>query len=85
MAAQATAFLEQANIVTALPRVVWDSSSILSDSSILGRAPHTLVGYSDRPTMMQLTVYSAVLGLSCCLCVHSRCHGASLSARKLQG
>jgi high-affinity iron transporter len=62
MAAQATAFLEQANIVTALPRVVWDSSSILSDSSILGRALHTLVGYSDRPTMMQLTVYLAVLG-----------------------
>ena len=62
MAAQATAFLEQANIVTTLPRVVWDSSSILSDSSILGRALHTLVGYSDRPTMMQLTVYLTVLG-----------------------
>jgi high-affinity iron transporter len=62
MAAQAAAFLEQANAVTALPQVVWDSSLILPDTSILGRALHTLVGYSDRPTAMQLCVYLAVLG-----------------------
>jgi high-affinity iron transporter len=61
MAAQAAAFLEQANAVTALPQVVWDSSLILPDTSILGRALHTLVGYSDRPTAMQLCVYLAVL------------------------
>jgi high-affinity iron transporter len=61
MAAQATAFLEQADVVTALPRVVWDSSSILPDTSIIGRALHTLIGYSDRPTAMELTVYAAVL------------------------
>ncbi len=61
MAAQAVAFLEQANAVTALPQVVWDSSSVLSDNSIVGRALHTLIGYSDRPTAMQLVVYLAVL------------------------
>ena len=61
MAAQATAFLERANAVTALPQVVWDSSLILPDTSILGRALRTLIGYSDRPTAMQLCVYLAVL------------------------
>ena len=61
MAAQAVAFLEQANAVTGLSQIVWDSSAILSDSTILGRALHTLIGYSDRPTAMQLTVYLAVL------------------------
>ena len=61
MAAQATAFLEQANAVTVLPQVVWDSSLILPDTSILGRALRTLIGYSDRPTAMQLCVYLAVL------------------------
>ena len=33
MAAQAIAFLEQANILTALDETVWDTSWILSDSS----------------------------------------------------
>jgi high-affinity iron transporter len=64
MAAQAVAFLEQANAVTALGTIVWDSSWLLSDHSILGRAFHTLIGYSDQPTAMQLLVYIATLAAS---------------------
>ena len=62
MAAQAIAFLEQADIVTALDQTVWDTSWILSDSSLLGRALHTLIGYVDQPTAMQVVVYAATLG-----------------------
>jgi high-affinity iron transporter len=61
MAAQAIAFLEQANILTALDETVWDTSWILSDSSFLGKALHTLIGYVDQPTAMQLVVYTATL------------------------
>jgi high-affinity iron transporter len=61
MAAQAIAFLEQANILTALDETVWDTSWILSDSSFLGRALHTLIGYVDQPTAMQVVVYTATL------------------------
>ena len=61
MAAQAIAFLEQADILTALDQTVWDTSWILSDSSYLGRALHTLIGYVDQPTAMQLIVYIATL------------------------
>ena len=61
MAAQAIAFLEQANIVTALDQTVWDTSWILSDSSFLGRALHTLIGYVDQPTAMQVVVYAMTL------------------------
>jgi len=61
MAAQAIAFLEQANILTALDETVWDTSWILSDSSFLGRALHTLIGYVDQPTAMQVVVYAATL------------------------
>jgi high-affinity iron transporter len=61
MAAQATAFLERANWVTALDTVVWDSGWLLSDSSFVGRALHTLIGYTDQPTGMELTVYLAIL------------------------
>jgi high-affinity iron transporter len=63
MAAQAIAFLEQANILTSLDQTVWDTSWILSDSSFLGRALHTLIGYVDQPTAMQLIVYAATLAV----------------------
>ncbi len=63
MAAQAIAFLEQADILTALDQTVWDTSWILSDSSFLGRALHTLIGYVDQPTAMQLIVYAATLSI----------------------
>lgn len=61
LAAQAIAFLQQANILTAYDATVWDTSWILSDSSYLGRALHTLIGYIDQPTGMQLIVYVATL------------------------
>ena len=63
MAAQAVVFLEQANVLTALDSIVWDSSWLLSDSSALGIALRTLIGYTDRPTAMQLVVYLAVLAV----------------------
>ncbi len=61
MAAQAIAFLEQANVLTAFDETVWNTSWVLSDSSYLGRALHTLIGYVDQPTVMQLIVYAAML------------------------
>ena len=63
LAAQAIAFLEQADILTALDNTVWNTSWILSDSSLLGRALHTLIGYVDQPTAMQLVVYVATLAI----------------------
>jgi high-affinity iron transporter len=63
MAAQAIAFLEQADILTTLDETVWDTSWFLRDGSFLGRALHTLVGYVDQPTAMQLIVYIATLGI----------------------
>jgi high-affinity iron transporter len=64
MAAQAVSFLEAANALTALGAILWDSSWLLSDRSMLGRALHTLVGYSDQPTALQFLVYVATLGVT---------------------
>jgi len=61
MAAQAVAFLERASWLNSLDKVVWDSSWLLSEGSIVGRALHTLVGYTDQPTEMQLVIYVAVV------------------------
>jgi high-affinity iron transporter len=61
LAAQAIAFLQQADILTALDQTVWNTSWILSNSSYPGSALHTLIGYVDQPTAMQLIVYAATL------------------------
>ena len=61
LAAQAVAFLNAAGVLTAFSSAVWDTSGILSDQSILGILLHTLVGYVDRPTGMQLLAYAATI------------------------
>ncbi|MFZ0496652.1 MAG: FTR1 family protein [Methylocella sp.] len=62
MAAQSVAFLEQADIATGLGDAVWNTSSVLPDNSIAGRVLHTLLGYTGKPTELQLVVYLATLG-----------------------
>jgi high-affinity iron transporter len=63
LAAQAVAFLQQAGVITVLGDTAWDSSAILSDTSLFGRVLHTLIGYSDQPSILQVLVYVAVLAI----------------------
>jgi len=62
MAGQAAVFLEQAGWIPSLGDQLWDTSAILRDDSLIGRALHALVGYSDRPMGIQLAAYLVVLG-----------------------
>jgi high-affinity iron transporter len=68
LAAQSVVFLQQAGFATAFEGTVWDTSSILSDRSLVGRVLHTLIGYTDQPSGMQLIVYvvtlAAIFGLT---------------------
>jgi high-affinity iron transporter len=61
MAAQSVQFLNNAGLVVSLDQTVWDTSWLLSEGSILGRLLHNLIGYTERPTEMQLLVYVAIL------------------------
>ena len=61
MAAQSVQFLNNAGFAEVLGNTVWDTSWILSDGSILGKLMHTLIGYTERPTELQLTVYVGTL------------------------
>ncbi|HZL40505.1 MAG TPA: FTR1 family protein [Pseudolabrys sp.] len=61
MAAQAVQFLSNAGVVIVLDRTVWDTSWILSDGSLFGKLMHTLIGYTERPTELQLMAYIATL------------------------
>jgi high-affinity iron transporter len=85
MAGQAVLFLERAGWLTSLDQIVWDSSWLLPEDSIIGRTLHTLVGYSDQPTGMQLLVYLAVLLITVLLMRVTRtppAHGPIVTAAK---
>ncbi len=61
LAAGAAGYLTQAGLLPPLSEQVWDSSSLLSVDSFLGRILHILVGYRDRPTGIELAFYVVTL------------------------
>jgi high-affinity iron transporter len=67
MAAQAVQFLDNAGVINVLGRRLWDSSGVLPQDSVPGLMLHTLVGYTDRPTELQLLVYLATLAVMAAL------------------
>lgn len=63
MAADAVRFLIQADLLPSLIDPLWDTSRMLADESITGKLLHGLVGYTARPTGMQVLSYVVVLAL----------------------
>jgi len=61
MAAQAVQYLDAAGVVTVLTDSMWDTSGWLPQSGIVGGTLHALMGYNERPTVMQVIVYVSVL------------------------
>jgi high-affinity iron transporter len=59
MAAQAAAYLTQADLVPVIHDQVWDTSWLLSNDSDLGNALKTLIGYDAQPTGIMLVFYAA--------------------------
>ena len=63
MAADAARFLVQADLLPDLGQRIWDSSAILDDGSILGKLLHTLIGYTARPSGMQVLTYGVTVAV----------------------
>lgn len=61
MAAQGANFLIAADILPELSSQVWDTSTFLSGDSFLGEVLKVLIGYTPRPTGMELVFYITVL------------------------
>ena len=61
MAAQAAQYLDAAGVINGLSRQLWDTSPWLPQDGIVGRVLHALIGYTDRPTELQLIAYLATL------------------------
>jgi high-affinity iron transporter len=61
LAAQSAGFFQQAGMIMAWSQTAWNTSAILSDTSLFGRVLHTLIGYSDQPSVLQAVVYATTL------------------------
>jgi high-affinity iron transporter len=61
LAVQAMAFLQQAGLVRLFEKPLWNTSSVVSDGSMIGRLLKTLIGYTDQPDGLQLMAWVAVL------------------------
>jgi len=57
LAAQAVQQLANAGLISFLDYTLWDSTWLLSEDSWPGRVLHVLIGYMDRPTLLQGIVY----------------------------
>lgn len=61
MAAQGANFLIAADILPALSNQLWDSSHLISGNSFIGEILTVLIGYTPKPTAMELIFYCTVL------------------------
>ena len=61
LASQAAQFLANAGVIEVLGHTVWNSAALLPENSWPGRVLHALVGYTDRPSALQLAVYIATI------------------------
>lgn len=60
MASQAARFLIQANVLPSLASPLWDTSAVVSNGSLLGKALQGLVGYDAQPAGMQVAFFVTV-------------------------
>lgn len=63
MASQAARLLVQADVLPSLASPLWDTSALVANSSMMGKALTGLVGYDAQPAGMQILAFVIVLGI----------------------
>lgn len=63
MASQGVGFLVSADLLPTWGDAVWDTSWLLTDSSIVGKMLHALMGYTARPAGIQIVAYLGTLAI----------------------
>lgn len=61
LAAQAAAYLVQADWLPPLGHAIWNTSAVLGEDSLAGQLLHGLIGYVSRPDGIQVLFYFATL------------------------
>jgi high-affinity iron transporter len=57
LTAHAAGYLTAAGYFETMSDPVWDTSWLLAESSLLGQTLHTLIGYTEQPSAIQLIFY----------------------------
>lgn len=81
LAAQAAGFMNQFGLLPSLGYRLWDSSAVLSQNSLAGQLLHILIGYTARPSGIEVLFYAATLLLMLTLMRFSRNRQPAASAR----
>lgn len=64
LASEAAGILTSAGFIELLSEPLWDTSLIVSNSSILGKILNIFIGYDSRPNGMQMIFYLATISLT---------------------
>lgn len=72
MASQSASFLVAADMLPAVVPMMWDSSWLLSEHSLMGKIMHSLVGYSANPSGMEVIVYLVTFAVIMALLAFAR-------------
>ena len=57
MASQLASYIAAIDLISSFSSTMWDSSRFISDGSVLGKLLNGLIGYSSRPTVLQVMFY----------------------------
>ena len=63
MAGQAAAVLHSADLLPGWGEQLWNTSGLIEDSSFAGKTLHALIGYSARPSGIQVCAWVATLSM----------------------
>ena len=73
MVAQGFGYLSAAGRVPEIIPAVWDSSRFMTENSILGKIMHVLIGYTERPSGIQLITYAlTIAGMAIAMKLYAR-------------
>lgn len=71
MASQAANYLIALDLFSFLSATVWDSSWLITEESSLGKILYNLLGYSSKPTELQVVLYLCTI-ISLCFILYSK-------------
>ncbi len=75
--ADAVENLQQLHWLPVGTHVLWNSTGVVSEASSIGDVLHSLVGYADRPTVLQVVVWLGYLAASTVVFMHGGRRGGS--------
>jgi high-affinity iron transporter len=61
LASQGIGFLQQGGFIERWSKPIWNTSQVLPETGWVGRVLHTLVGYSDQPSVLQGFAYGLTI------------------------